>query len=92
MKEIRYFNGRCPFGFASRAYIAAFSKASAVRLAEKAFGGKLSIAEFNQYWDECWGNQAGAVIGKPTIEGVWVGFDHKERFFKYIGTCEKGTE
>jgi len=86
MKTLRYWNGRSPYHFGrDHAYIAAYSKAEAVRLAVEAFGG-FSISELNNYWSEAWGNPAMSAVGLPEEPGVYLSIG--KSFFKFVGKAE----
>jgi hypothetical protein len=60
---------RFPKGFDGRLYVAAYSKADAVRLLKEAGYATMTIGEFNTYWSKgCWGN---AMEGVTPERGVW---------------------
>lgn len=85
-KQLRYWNGRSPLhlrGGHDHAYICAYSKAEAVRLAKQAFGECFSIGELNNYWSECWGTAAEQALGYPEEPGVYIAL--WRTFFKFVG-------
>ena len=70
MSDLKLFNGRVVNLRDSHGFIAAKSKAHAVRIAKFAFGWHFSITELNDYWSPCWGNP---MDGVPRDEsGAWL--------------------
>lgn len=66
-RKLKLFNGRLA-GF-EHGYIAAYSRADAVRIYEEFFGGRGVLPEIRDYWSEgLWGNQ---MIGVTPRRGMF---------------------
>lgn len=66
-RKLTLFNGRLA-GF-EHGYIAAYSRADAVRIYEEFFGGRAVLPEIRDYWSEgSWGNQ---MIGVTPRRGMF---------------------
>lgn len=77
MKTLKLYNGN--INRKRHGYIAAHSKAEAIRVA-LAGGYQLAARELSNYWSECWGTQAERALGMPTEPCFWVYSDEKRQF------------
>lgn len=72
-KKLRLFNGRGDYGrnnLDGHLFVAAASKAEAVRLLKQAGYSTITIGEFNMYWSkDAWGNNMNDITPE---KGVWI--------------------
>lgn len=83
MKKLRLFNGRFHEKDAGQvhAYVAAYSRADAVRVITEYLGYKTRGMEneLKVYWSETWGNP---MIGIEPQRGLWVQLKHMDKPIK----------
>lgn len=81
---MQYFNGSVIInGRDCKALICAPTKKKAVEIANLAFGS-MSAHHFKNYWSDCWGFHAEAVLGEQTECGAFLEFNlgSGPRYFK----------
>lgn len=62
-------------------YIAARSKAEAIRIGKEAFAG-FTATELNEYWSECWGNAMGGI--HATEPGAWISYEYGRTVWQLV--------